>query len=178
MASIKSFFDKQKPRSTEPRFGEKVSPEILSQLFPIRNFSEEIRQSFATENHVELIDPGTTLFTIDTPTNCAIYLISGRVNFTGPNGRGYIIEAGSAQSKFPICSRAKHTGFIIGRQKYPKSCLIIGYQHYSPIISKITSQKSLLCPKLPESYAKLYRKTSISKRRSKSFNSTPLFQQN
>ncbi|MGR8930357.1 MAG: HDOD domain-containing protein [Gammaproteobacteria bacterium] len=86
-----------------------MSPEILSQLFPIRNFSEEIRQSFAAENHVELIDAGTTLFTVNTPANCAIYLIEGKVNFTDQNGTNYVVESGTAQSKFPICSGAMHT---------------------------------------------------------------------
>jgi len=109
MASIKSFFDKQQPPSTQPRLGEKVSPEILSQLFPIRNFSDEIRQGFAMENHVELIDAGTTLFTIDSVADCAIYLITGGIKFTDQNGRSYVIEAGSAQAKFPICSGPKHT---------------------------------------------------------------------
>ena len=109
MASIKSFFENLQPSSTEPRFGDKVSPQILEQLFPIRNFSEEIRRSFASENHVELIDAGTTLFTINTPANCAIYLISGSISFTDQNGTGYTIEAGSAQAKFPICSGAIHT---------------------------------------------------------------------
>lgn len=115
MASIKAFFDRDKPTATEPRFGDKVSPEILGKLFPIRNFSEEIRQSFAEENHVELIAAGTTLFTIDTPADCAIYLISGSINFTDQNGRSYVVEADSAQAKFPICSGAKHTTTAIAQ---------------------------------------------------------------
>ncbi|QPK62149.1 HDOD domain-containing protein [Methylomonas sp. LL1] len=106
MASIKGFFDKLS--SSEPRFGEKISPEVLAQLFPIRNLSEEIRQSFAMENHVELIAAGTTLFKIDTPSDCAIYLISGSINVTDQNGRSYTVEAGSAQAKFPICCCTKH----------------------------------------------------------------------
>lgn len=109
MASIKAFFDKLNSTSKQPRLGQKVSPEILEQLFPIRNLSEEIRQSFASENHIELIDSGTTLFTIDSPADCAIYLIFGSVEFTDQNGRGYTIEEGSAQAKFPICSGSKHT---------------------------------------------------------------------
>lgn len=109
MASIRDFFDKRHSGSSEPRFGEKVSAQILSQLFPIRNFSEEIRQSFASENHVELVDAGTTLFTINTPANCAIYLISGIIEFTDQNGTSHTIKSGSAQAKFPICSGAVHT---------------------------------------------------------------------
>lgn len=109
MASIKRFFDKLSSSSAKPRYGKKITPEILEQLFPIRNLSEEIRQSFATENQVELIEAGTTLFTINSPADCAIYLITGSVKFTDQNGRSYIIEDGSAQAKFPICSGSKHT---------------------------------------------------------------------
>ena len=92
-----------------PRYGKKITPEILEQLFPIRNLSEEIRQSFASENQVELIDAGTVLFKINNPADCAIYLISGGIRFTDQNGHSYVIEDGSAQAKFPICSGIKHT---------------------------------------------------------------------
>ena len=109
MASIKSFFDKLSSSPAGPRYGKKITPEILEQLFPIRNLSEEIRQSFATENQVELIEAGTVLFKINNPADCAIYLISGSIKFTDQNGRSYVIEDGSAQAKFPICSGIKHT---------------------------------------------------------------------
>lgn len=109
MASIRDFFDKRHSAATGQRFGEKVSPEILGQLFPIRNFSEEIRQSFASENHVELVDAGTTLFTLNTPAHCAIYLINGSIEFTAQNGTKYVIKSGCAQAKFPICSGSTHT---------------------------------------------------------------------
>ncbi|WP_150046786.1 MULTISPECIES: HDOD domain-containing protein [Methylomonas] len=89
--------------------GAKVSPQILEQLFPVRNLSEEVRLSFAEENHMESIPAGATLFTIDTPTDSAIYLIKGSINFTDQNGRSYSIEAGSPKAKFPICSGNKHT---------------------------------------------------------------------
>ncbi|MCQ8103338.1 HDOD domain-containing protein [Methylomonas sp. SURF-2] len=108
MASIKGFFDKLSS-AKQARFGQKVTPDILEQLFPIRNLSEEIRQSFASETHVELIDGGTTLFTVNSQADCAIYLIFGSIQLTDQNGRSYNIEAGSAQAKFPICSGSKHT---------------------------------------------------------------------
>ena len=109
MTSIKDFFGKLQPTKTEPNLGNKISLETLNQLFPIRNLSEEIRQSFASENHVELINAGTTLFTTGTAADCAIYLISGTVSLIDQNGRSYVIEAGSDQAKFPICSGDKHT---------------------------------------------------------------------
>lgn len=109
MASIKALFGKRQPSTTEPRLGDKISLETLEQLFPIRNLSEEIRQGFAAENHVELINAGSTLFTINTTANCGIYLVSGKVSLTDQNGRSHVIEAGSDQAKFPICSGEKHT---------------------------------------------------------------------
>lgn len=109
MASIKAFFDKLSSTQRQQDFEGVISPKILEQLFPIRNLSEEIRQSFASENHLELIDANTTLFTINEAADSAIYLISGNVKCTDQNGRSYVIEAGSDQAKFPICSGAKHT---------------------------------------------------------------------
>ncbi len=109
MASIKALFNKLNPSPAVQRKGNKVSAEILEQLFPIRNLSEEIRNSFASENHVNLVHAGTTLFHSGSPAESAIYLISGSVKCTDQNGQSYIIEAGSNQAKFPLCSGAKHT---------------------------------------------------------------------
>lgn len=109
MASIKSFFEKFSLSTPEQRLGEKISPQVLEQLFPIRNLSEEIRQSFAAENRVELLSAGSVLFTANSMADCAIYLLSGSVILTDQNGKSYEICAGSAQAKFPICSGAKHT---------------------------------------------------------------------
>lgn len=108
MASFKAFFDNISP-SSEQRIGEKVSLSDLEQLFPIRNLNQEILQSFAEENHLELIAPGTTLFAANTRADCAIYLLKGSVEFTDQNGKTYWIEAGGPQAKFPLCSGSTHT---------------------------------------------------------------------
>ena len=115
MASIKAFLEKLNLSTPERRIGDKISPAVLEQLFPIRNLSEEIRQSFAEENHVELVTAGTLLFTLNSLAECAIYLLSGSVTLTDQNGKSYEIEAGSAQAKFPICSGAKHTTTAVAK---------------------------------------------------------------
>ena len=89
--------------------GQKITAEALKQLFPIRNFSEEILESFAADNHIEMIPAGATLFSLNHPADCAIYLLSGCVTLSDQNGKSYEIEAGSAQAKFPLCSGIKHT---------------------------------------------------------------------
>jgi HD-like signal output (HDOD) protein len=108
MASIKAFLESL-GSSTERRIGEKVSCADLEQLFPIRNLNQEILQSFAEDNYLELISAGATLFTANTAADCAIYLLKGIVDLTDQNGKSYAIEAGGPQAKFPLCSGNKHT---------------------------------------------------------------------
>ncbi len=115
MASIKDFFGKLHASSADRPLGPKISPHVLEQLFPIRNLSEEIRQSFAAENHVESIKAGTTLFSINSRADSAIYLISGSVTLSDQNGKSYDIEAGSAPAKFPICSGHKYTTSAVAK---------------------------------------------------------------
>lgn len=111
MASIKAFLTKNMQQAV----GQKITAEALKQLFPIRNLSEEILESFAADNHVEMLPAGTTLFNVNKPADCAIYLLSGRVELADQNGKSYEIEAGSAQAKFPLCSGVKHTTTAVAK---------------------------------------------------------------
>jgi len=88
---------------------QKITPEVLKQLFPIRNLSEEILESFAEGKQLETIDAGAVLFSINQAADCAIYLLQGCVELSDQNGKSYQICAGSAQAKFPLCSGVKHT---------------------------------------------------------------------
>lgn len=109
MKAIKSFFGKASGKSPAPAGTQRITTETLRQLFPIRNLSEEILQTFAAENHVETYAAGRTLFSVNEPSTCAIFLLDGTVNLADQHGKGYEISAGSAQAKFPICSGAKQT---------------------------------------------------------------------
>ncbi len=111
MASLKAFFTKNMPQS----IGQQITAEALKQLFPIRNLREEILESFAADNHVEMVAAGTTLFAVNQPADCAIYLLSGIVTLSDQYGKTYEIEAGSAQSKFPLCSGTKHTTTAVAK---------------------------------------------------------------
>lgn len=115
MASIKAFQDKFRTPSPPSIQGDKVSTSVLEQLFPIRNLSEEIRQSFAEEHHIDRLSAGATLFIANTAADCAIYLLQGCVVISDMNGKSYEIEAGSAKAKFPICSGARHTTTAIAK---------------------------------------------------------------
>ncbi len=94
---------------------QKITIEALKQLFPIRNLSEQILESFATDKEIEIIKAGSTLFQVNEPTESAIYLLSGCVALSDQNGKSYEIEAGSAHAKFPLCSGNKHTTTAIAK---------------------------------------------------------------
>lgn len=95
--------------SNQSRLGEKVTIGDLQQLFPIRNLRPEVLQSFAEENHVEIVPKGATLFCANSAADCAIYLLKGSVELSDQNGKSYWVEAGSPQAKFPLCSGDIHT---------------------------------------------------------------------
>jgi HD-like signal output (HDOD) protein len=104
MASIKTFFEKNLSQTAQI-----ITPEALKQLFPIRNLSDEILESFAANKQLESIAAGTVLYEVNQAADCAIYLLKGTVKLADQNGKSYEISAGSAQAKFPICSGEKHT---------------------------------------------------------------------
>ncbi|BBL56868.1 HDOD domain-containing protein [Methylomonas koyamae] len=109
MSGIRSFFEKAQAKLHKQHPGQPITPEILKQLFPIRNLSDEILQTFATDNHVESLPTGSILYHVNEQATCAIYLLKGTVTLADHNGKSYEIVAGSAQAKFPICSGTKHT---------------------------------------------------------------------
>lgn len=109
MSGIRAFFEKSQAKRKGQHGGQRITPETLKQLFPIRNLSDEILQTFATENHVETLPANSTLFSVNQQATCAIYLLRGTVVLADHNGKSYEISAGSAQAKFPICSGIRHT---------------------------------------------------------------------
>ncbi|OAI01555.1 histidine kinase [Methylomonas methanica] len=109
MSGIRAFFEKSQAKGKSQHSAQRITPETLKQLFPIRNLSDEILQTFATENHVETLEAGSTLFSVNQQATCAMYLLRGTVILADHNGKSYEISAGSAQAKFPICSGIKHT---------------------------------------------------------------------
>lgn len=115
MTSFKDFLDNLATPIPSSKKGEKVSPKILEQLFPIRNLREEIRQSFAEEHHSELIPAGTLLFSANSSADCAIYLLQGSVVISDVNGKSYEIDSGSSKAKFPICCGARHTTTAVAK---------------------------------------------------------------
>ncbi len=106
MALIDSLFKgKKSPCSLS---SEKISVQTLQRLIPIRNLSEEKLQAFAEEKQSEVLAAGETLFSINAPSDAAIYLLEGTVTVADKNGKSYEVEAGSTEARFPLCSGVKH----------------------------------------------------------------------
>jgi len=109
MIGIRAFFEKSQGKGKSLPTLQPITPEALKALFPIRNLSDEILQTFATENHVETLPEDSVLFSVNQQATCAIYLLRGTVILADHTGKTYEISAGSAQSKFPISSGIKYT---------------------------------------------------------------------
>lgn len=106
MALIDSLFKGKK--STCGLTSEKISVQTLQRLIPIRNLSEEKLQAFAQEKQTEVLAAGDTLFSIDAPSDAAIYLLKGTVTVADKNGKSYDVDAASTEARFPLCSGVKH----------------------------------------------------------------------
>ncbi len=80
MSFLSSFL--KSTQSIEPT--QTLQPEIISvgtlkELIPIRNFSKEKLEAFATNLKSEIYPKGTTLFSFGESTDFALYLLKGDV---------------------------------------------------------------------------------------------------
>jgi HD-like signal output (HDOD) protein len=108
MEILKTFFKEKKHLSREEKT-QKISLEKLKKLIPIRNLSEDILQVFVEDHHGEWLPPNETLFTINTPADCAIYLLHGTVIITDQNGNSQEIKSDTTEANFPLCSGKLYT---------------------------------------------------------------------
>ena len=117
MVSLSSFFKKKQVselpnhlnENVEVAPTEEISLEILKQLIPVRNLSEEMLQSFALEKKLETLAAGETLFSMNEITDSAIYLLKGTVTLSDSNNKSYDVEETEAKARFPLSSGIKHT---------------------------------------------------------------------
>jgi HD-like signal output (HDOD) protein len=81
-----------------------VSLELLKQLFPVRNLSEEELDAFSLGREAEVYGSGSILFQRDQPTESLFYLLEGSICMEIEEGRTYSIEAATPKARFPLCS--------------------------------------------------------------------------
>jgi HD-like signal output (HDOD) protein len=101
--------------STCPLVSEKISVDILKELIPIRNFSNEKLLAFATNHSSEVFPVHTTLFKLGDETDSALYLLKGIITLSDDSGKSYEVDAGTAKAKFPLSSGSRHTTTAIAK---------------------------------------------------------------
>lgn len=94
---------------------EAISIETLKQLIPIRNFSNEKLQAFASNHNSEIFAKKTTLFRLGEETDSAFYLLKGTVTLSDDKNNSYDVNSGTAKAKFPLCSGRKYTTTAIAK---------------------------------------------------------------
>lgn len=132
MASISSFF--QGKNHPSKLVGEEISLEILKQLIPIRNLSEEKLQAFVLEKKTEILPAGETLFKINELSDSAIYLLTGTVSISDSNNKSFDVEGGETKAKFPLTSGIKHTTTAVAKSR-------ISFLRVSQKIMSLNSKK-------------------------------------
>ena len=84
-----------------------ITLDMLKQLFPIRNFSDEEVTVFALNRNTETFGTGSVLFVRGEPCEAIHYLIEGKVLMDLGDNATYEVHAHTAKSRFPLCS-SKH----------------------------------------------------------------------
>ncbi len=112
---------KKQPSATPSQTTEDLSVELLKQLIPIRNLSDEELESFALENKAEVLPAKSLLFTAGDPIDAVVFLLRGTVSLIDSQGNCRDIEAETLKAKFPLASGIKH--ITTGKAKTPISML-------------------------------------------------------
>jgi HD-like signal output (HDOD) protein len=88
---------------------ENISVDILQTLIPIRAYSEEILQAFASNHQSEVFPKKAVLFRVNEVTDSIMYLLKGTISLSDDSGNTYEVTEGSAKAKFPLSSGTIHT---------------------------------------------------------------------
>jgi len=109
MSLMSSFFKGKKTNTDTIHLTDELSLELLNQLIPIRNLSNDKLESFALEHKAEVLPKGEILFKINESSNTAIFLLKGTVSIADENGKTFNIDATEVKAKFPLSSGQRHT---------------------------------------------------------------------
>ncbi len=111
MSLLSSFLKNKKdtPPPVNNLVSENISIGKLRELIPIRNFSNEKLEAFATNIKSERYPKGSVLFRIDENTDSALYLLKGVITLSDNAGNSYEIKDDTAKARFPLSSGTKHT---------------------------------------------------------------------
>ncbi|TAL53023.1 MAG: HDOD domain-containing protein [Methylovulum sp.] len=110
MSFLPSFFKNNKSASPASQLvSENITVGMLNDLIPIRNFSTEKLEAFATNLKSEMYPKGSILFRLGENTDSALYLLKGMITLSDDTGKAYEVNDGTAKARFPLSSGSKHT---------------------------------------------------------------------
>ncbi len=116
MALLSSFF-KEKTTKNTTVLNEKLTLEVLKNLIPIRNLSNDKLESFALKHKAEVLPKGQVVFKLNEPSKTVIFLLKGTVSLEDESGKTFDISASEVKAKFPLSSGLKYTTTATAKTK-------------------------------------------------------------
>ncbi len=117
---LKRWLSKSKEAQTKLKPSLSLSPRPLTvaeltQLIPLRNFSEEELNTFSLTQQTETYGPGSILFEQGTSDPFLLYLLAGTVTLVLNDTQSYEVAAGTAKARFPLSYGASHSATAIAK---------------------------------------------------------------
>lgn len=166
MSFLNPFLKGKKNESPETGItAENISVDLLQKLIPIRGFSEEMLQAFATDHKSEVFPKQSVLFRLNDDAESILYLLKGTITLSDDNKNTYDIEADTAKAKFPLSSGTKYT--TTATAKTEVSILRVPQKIMTSKQSTLTELTELVIPKellenrLLQSFAEHYNNESL-----------------
>jgi len=138
---------KKQPSAAASPATEDLSAELLKQMIPIRNLSDEELESFVLDNKAEVLPAKSILFNAGDPIDAVVFLLRGTVSLIDSQGNSHDIEAETLKAKFPLASGVKH--ITTGKAKTQISILRVSPKIMT--LDKVKTEHARL--KIPEHLA-------------------------
>jgi HD-like signal output (HDOD) protein len=94
---------------------EAITMDMVHNLFPIRNYTQEKLLAFTSDLKSEIFAQKTILYKVGEKTDSAFYLLKGTISCSDQTGKNYEISSGTGTAKFPFSSGPIHTTTAIAK---------------------------------------------------------------
>lgn len=113
MAFLKQLFSKSKNNTagdstTNTILEDEITVELLKQLIPVRNLSNDELISFSLKKKPEVYPAGTTLFRQGDDDGSVLYLLEGIIE-TDTDGQKHQISSETPEARFPLSRTKRHS---------------------------------------------------------------------
>jgi HD-like signal output (HDOD) protein len=140
-------FSSSKNKNTLPECSlvpEPISMDVVKELFPIKDYDNEMLLAFTADLKSEVFPKQTTLFSSGEKTDSALYLLKGTVSLLDQTGKTFEIASETGKSKFPLSSGSTHVTTAIA--KTDVSVLRVSHKILSPKHTPASGRSELVVP--------------------------------